>query len=52
MDEPKDPPLHQCPWCSYADVRFKQVMTHMESMHHDRWCGLVLYPPIAGHGPV
>jgi hypothetical protein len=52
MDEPQPTPPYGCPWCPYTDTRLTQVMTHMESAHHDRWCALALYPPIAGGGPV
>jgi hypothetical protein len=51
MDEPPTPP-YICPWCPYTDVRLKKAMTHMESIHHDRWCALALLPPIAGGGPI
>jgi hypothetical protein len=36
------------PGCPYTDARLKQVMTHMESVHHDRWCDLALYLPDCG----
>jgi hypothetical protein len=36
-----------CPWCDYTGT-LKQVVMHMESAHHRRWCDLVLYPPITG----
>lgn len=52
MPESTETPAYTCPWCAYTDVRFKQVMTHMESVHHERWCALALLPPIAGGGPV
>jgi hypothetical protein len=42
--EPREP---TCPWCVYTGS-LKQVMRHMESAHHRRWCDLVLYPPIGG----
>ena len=45
---PAAPRVHACPWCAYTDVVLKKVMRHMESAHHQRWCDLALYPPIAG----
>jgi hypothetical protein len=26
-----------CPWCDYTGT-LKQVVMHMESAHHRRWC--------------
>jgi hypothetical protein len=40
-----------CPWCAYTGS-LKQVLMHMESQHHQHWCDLGLYPPIAGAGGV
>lgn len=46
--DPPRPPAIACPWCPYtADMR-TNVLMHMESAHHHRWCDLALYPPIAG----
>jgi hypothetical protein len=44
--EPEQP---TCPWCPYTGT-LKQVLMHMESAHHRRWCDLALSPPIAGMG--
>jgi hypothetical protein len=37
-----------CPWCGAYTGNLKQVLMHMESAHHRRWCDLALHPPIAG----
>jgi hypothetical protein len=52
MQASTETPAYVCPWCPYRAAVRKHVMTHMESAHHDRWCALALYPPIAGGGPV
>jgi hypothetical protein len=52
MDQPKASPEQACPWCTTYTGTLKQVLMHMESAHHRRWCDLVLYPPIAGGEPV
>jgi hypothetical protein len=41
---PPDEP--RCPWCPYT-ASLKQVIAHMESRHHQRWCELILHPPLA-----
>jgi hypothetical protein len=51
-DEPDPPPTIACPWCAYTDVVRKEVLHHMESTHHQRWCDLELSPLIAGKGPM
>jgi hypothetical protein len=51
MDQPKTSPEQTCPWCPYTGT-LKQVLMHMESSHHRRWCDLALYPPIAGGEPI
>jgi hypothetical protein len=52
MDQPKAAPGYACPWCTYSDGLLKKVLTHMESVHHQRWCDLAFYPPIAGGEPI
>ena len=49
--EPTTLPAIPCPWCAYTADILKQVLMHMESVHHHRWSDLALLPPIAG-GPV
>jgi hypothetical protein len=51
-EEPLDPVAIPCPWCAFTDVLLKEVLNHMESAHHQRWCDLALAPLIAGGGPV
>jgi hypothetical protein len=41
-----EPPESTCPWCQAYTGTLKQVLQHMESAHHRRWCDLALYPPI------
>jgi hypothetical protein len=41
-----EPPQPTCPWCPYTGI-LTQVLMHMESAHHRRWCDLALSPPIA-----
>jgi hypothetical protein len=50
-EQPSEPSPPACPWCPYAGT-LKQVLMHMESAHHRRWCDLALYPPIAGGQPI
>jgi hypothetical protein len=52
MQVSTETPPYQCPWCAYTHAGRKHVMTHMESVHHDRWCALALVPPIAGGEPL
>jgi hypothetical protein len=51
VDADKGAPAHQCPWCAETRPTLKQVLMHMESAHHRRWCDLALYPPTAGGQP-
>jgi hypothetical protein len=46
-EESPEPHEHTCLWCPWSGS-LKQVMRHMESAHHRRWCDLALYPPIVG----
>jgi hypothetical protein len=41
-----EPPQPTCPWCPYTGI-LTQVLMHMESAQHRRWCDLALSPPIA-----
>jgi hypothetical protein len=50
--QPKASPAYTCLWCPYTDALLKEVIQHMESAHHRRWCDLALYPPIAGGQPI
>jgi hypothetical protein len=44
----REPHEHTCLWCPHS-ASLMQVMLHMESAHHRRWCDLALYLPIAGY---
>ena len=41
-------PKPTCPWCGFTADRLKPVLLHMESVHPQQWCDLILYPPISG----
>jgi len=50
--EPDPPPrVIACPWSPYTDMVLKNVMSHMESQHNQRWCDLALSPLVAGKVP-
>jgi hypothetical protein len=50
-DQPPERSPPACPWCPYAGT-LKQVLMHLKSAHHRRWCDLALSPPIAGGQPI
>ena len=50
VPQPSTPPAITCPWCAYTAPVRKQVLTHMEAVHPQRWRDLALGPPVAGGG--
>jgi hypothetical protein len=47
MPETPQTPPPQCPWCPYT-ASLKQVLRHMETVHHEEWLELALSPLITG----